>query len=102
MRQASDENEYRVLDATQLAVKILLNSFYGYSGYARARLYSLTLANAVTSFGRSNILEYSGKLSIILSAKWFSGMEQLYSLTKPENFSSFGQGSRDIGSLRRY
>ncbi|WP_410508903.1 DNA-directed DNA polymerase [Methanosarcina hadiensis] len=56
MRKASDENEYRVLDATQLAIKILLNSFYGYSGYARARLYSLTLANAVTSFGRNNIL----------------------------------------------
>ncbi|MDD4331352.1 MAG: DNA-directed DNA polymerase [Methanosarcinaceae archaeon] len=56
MKKAADENEYRVLDATQLALKILLNSFYGYSGYARARLYSLTLANAVTSFGRSNIL----------------------------------------------
>ncbi len=56
MKRALDENEYRVLDATQLALKILLNSFYGYSGYARARLYSLTLANAVTSFGRSNIL----------------------------------------------
>ena len=56
MKRASDQNEYRVLDATQLAVKILLNSFYGYSGYARARLYSLTLANAVTSFGRHNIL----------------------------------------------
>jgi DNA polymerase, archaea type len=56
MKKISDENEYRVLDATQLALKILLNSFYGYSGYARARLYSLTLANAVTSFGRSNIL----------------------------------------------
>ena len=57
MKKASDENEYRVLDATQLALKILLNSFYGYSGYARARLYSLTLANAVTSFGRNNILD---------------------------------------------
>jgi len=56
MRGTSNDNEYRVLDATQLALKILLNSFYGYSGYARARLYSLTLANAVTSFGRSNIL----------------------------------------------
>jgi DNA polymerase I len=56
MKRTSDENEYRVLDATQLAIKILLNSFYGYSGYARARLYSLTLANAVTSFGRNNIL----------------------------------------------
>ncbi len=56
MKSASDESEYRVLDATQLALKILLNSFYGYSGYTRARLYSLTLANAVTSFGRENIL----------------------------------------------
>lgn len=55
MKTASEE-EYRVLDATQLALKILLNSFYGYSGYARARLYSLTLASAVTSFGRENIL----------------------------------------------
>lgn len=55
MKNADDE-EYRVLDATQLALKILLNSFYGYSGYSRARLYSLTLASAVTSFGRENIL----------------------------------------------
>ncbi len=55
MKTASEE-EYRVLDATQLAFKILLNSFYGYSGYARARLYSLTLASAITSFGRENIL----------------------------------------------
>ena len=56
MKEVSNEHDYEVLDATQLALKILLNSFYGYSGYARARLYSLTLANAVTSFGRSNIL----------------------------------------------
>jgi DNA polymerase I len=54
--KAADEDEKRVLDATQLALKILLNSFYGYSGYTRARLYSLTLAGAVTSFGRENIL----------------------------------------------
>jgi DNA polymerase I len=55
MRSASEE-ERRFLDAKQYAMKILLNSFYGYSGYARARLYSLALANAVTSFGRENIL----------------------------------------------
>lgn len=55
MKSASEE-ERRFLDAKQYAMKILLNSFYGYSGYARARLYSLALANAVTSFGRENIL----------------------------------------------
>jgi DNA polymerase I len=55
MKSANDE-ERRFLDAKQYAMKILLNSFYGYSGYARARLYSLSLANAVTSFGRENIV----------------------------------------------
>ncbi|WP_292485767.1 DNA-directed DNA polymerase [Methanohalobium sp.] len=55
MKSISDGDTYRMYDATQLALKILLNSFYGYSGYARARLYSLTLANAVTSYGRENI-----------------------------------------------
>ena len=55
MKKAS-EKERLFLDAKQYALKILLNSFYGYSGYARARLYSLALANAVTSFGRENIL----------------------------------------------
>ena len=55
MKKAGDE-ERSFLDAKQYAMKILLNSFYGYSGYARARLYSLALANAVTSFGRENIL----------------------------------------------
>jgi DNA polymerase I len=54
--KTANEDDKRVLDATQLALKILLNSFYGYSGYTRARLYSLTLAGAVTSFGRENIL----------------------------------------------
>jgi DNA polymerase, archaea type len=55
MKQVGDE-ERSFLDAKQYAMKILLNSFYGYSGYARARLYSLPMANAVTSFGRENIL----------------------------------------------
>lgn len=55
--KGAGEEERRFLDAKQYAMKILLNSFYGYSGYARARLYSLALANAVTSFGRENIVK---------------------------------------------
>ncbi len=50
------EGEKRRLDAKQYAMKILLNSFYGYSGYARARLYSPVIANSVTSYGRENLL----------------------------------------------
>ncbi|MCK9282607.1 MAG: DNA-directed DNA polymerase, partial [Melioribacteraceae bacterium] len=53
----SSGSERDLLDAKQYAIKILLNSFYGYSGYQRARLYDLRIANAVTSFGRENILK---------------------------------------------
>jgi DNA polymerase I len=56
MRAAKTKEEQIMHNATQYALKLLLNSFYGYSGYIRARLYSLTLANSVTSFGRENII----------------------------------------------
>ena len=72
MMKASEE-ERRFLDAKQNAMKILLNSFYGYSGYARARLYSLALANSVTSFGRENILRTKKIIDEIGSAYVIDG-----------------------------
>lgn len=45
----------RVLNARQLALKDISNSFYGYTGYARARLFMLDVANAITGYGRENI-----------------------------------------------
>ncbi|WNY28867.1 hypothetical protein MmiEs2_10800 [Methanimicrococcus stummii] len=56
MKQTDDEQEILALDATQMALKILLNSYYGYTGYARARLYSMAMASSVTSIGRENII----------------------------------------------
>lgn len=53
--KGAKEEEFRILDMTQWAVKILLNSFYGYFGYSRSRMYELTVANAVTRTGRENI-----------------------------------------------
>lgn len=55
LMKTSPESERATLDAKQYAMKILLNSFYGYSGYVRARLYSMDVAAAVTSIGRENI-----------------------------------------------
>lgn len=57
LMKVAEGSEKAYLDARQYALKILLNSFYGYSGYSRARLYHLDIARAVTSFGRQNIQE---------------------------------------------
>jgi DNA polymerase I len=43
------------LDAMQNALKILSNSFYGYSGYPQARWYSRESAESVASWGRDYI-----------------------------------------------
>jgi DNA polymerase I len=57
LKQVEKEEEYRILDMTQWAIKILLNSFYGYFGYIRSRMYDLTIANTVTRTGRETITE---------------------------------------------
>ena len=57
LMKAAVGSEKEFLDARQYALKILLNSFYGYSGYTRARLFEVGIAAAVTSFGRQNIEE---------------------------------------------
>lgn len=47
--------EYRVLDAEQFSLKLILNSHYGYLGYFGARWYCLPCAKAITAWGRHYI-----------------------------------------------
>ncbi|MFP4117199.1 MAG: family B DNA polymerase [Candidatus Aenigmatarchaeota archaeon] len=54
-KEGGNEKEYNRLDAKQLAIKIMTNSFYGYTGYYRTRLYRLEIANAITAWGRVTI-----------------------------------------------
>jgi DNA polymerase I len=56
MRSASEQDK-KILDAKQNALKIMANAFYGYTGYIRARFYILDIANAITSCGRNLIQE---------------------------------------------
>ncbi len=55
MKQAKGKEEKRILDARQLALKILANSMYGYAAYIRARLYLIPVAESITAYGRDSI-----------------------------------------------
>ncbi len=46
-----------LLDGRQHALKILMNSFYGYLGYARSRWFSRECASAVTAWSRRYVQE---------------------------------------------
>ncbi|NPV61046.1 MAG: DNA polymerase elongation subunit [Methanotrichaceae archaeon] len=99
MKQAGDK-ERRFLDAKQYAMKILLNSFYGYSGYARARLYSLALANAVTSFGRENIVRTKKVIDDIGSVYVLDG--RMLSKDEAWKMGAGAAAARSAGSARRF
>jgi DNA polymerase I len=51
----TDKETRRILRAKQLALKDLANSLYGYTGYARSRLFVMNIANSITSLGRDAI-----------------------------------------------
>ena len=46
---------FTLLNARQHALKILLNSFYGYLGYSRSRFYSRESASAITAWARDYV-----------------------------------------------
>ncbi len=61
LKKEKDENKKNVLNARQHALKILLNSFYGYLAYERSRWYSFESARSVTAWSRHYIKEIADK-----------------------------------------
>ncbi|MEM5777285.1 MAG: DNA-directed DNA polymerase [Candidatus Aenigmatarchaeota archaeon] len=55
MKNATSEQVKKYLYAKQYAFKTVANAFYGYTGYIRARLYVLEIANTITATGRDTI-----------------------------------------------
>ncbi len=57
----SGSPEYHLLDLQQNVIKVIMNSYYGVSGYVRFRLYDREIGSAVTSVGRA-IIEHTRKV----------------------------------------
>lgn len=62
-KDAKDEKIRKILESKQIAVKYMTNSFYGYTGYTRARIYSLQVATSVTGCGRMLIEKTRDEIS---------------------------------------
>lgn len=62
MKKAKNEKDRKMLEAKQIAIKYVTNSFYGYTGYVRARFYVLDVASAITSCGRELIQKTKDKV----------------------------------------
>jgi len=97
LKISTDENEKRVLDARQEALKRMANAFYGYTGYMRARLYSIEIANAITSCGRfliqktKEIIESDKRFKVI-----YGDTDSLFIKTGAKNFDEAFKLGKEI------
>jgi len=57
-RYAFGSPEYHLFDMQQNVIKVIMNTYYGVSGYSRFRLYDREIGAAVTSVGRA-IIEHT-------------------------------------------
>ncbi len=55
MKESTDDEEKKILNVQQEALKRLANSMYGVYGYSRFRWYRLECADAITAWGRDYI-----------------------------------------------
>jgi DNA polymerase I len=55
MKEAKTDKEKDLYDSIQYAYKIMANSAYGFAGYARSRVFNISVASAVTAYGRDVI-----------------------------------------------
>jgi len=79
----------KVLFAKQWALKIVLNSVYGYLGYPRARWYSRECASATTAFARGYIHETIKKAEN-------AGFKVLYADTDSNFLEMFDKTKKDV------
>jgi DNA polymerase I len=97
LKISTDENEKRVLDAKQEALKRIANAFYGYTGYMRARVYSIEIANAITSCGRfliqktKEIVERDKRFKVI-----YGDTDSLFIKTNAKSFEEAFELGKEI------
>jgi len=91
-KKKKEGTDDKILFAKQWALKIILNSAYGYLGYARARWYSRESASAITSWARQYIHETSSKIEK-------EGFEILYNDTDSAVLLMGKKTKKDIETL---
>ncbi len=55
LKREGKVREAKLVDAKQKALKLILNSFYGYTGFPASRWYNIEVASAITAWGREYI-----------------------------------------------
>ncbi len=100
MKKETDPQKYDILNAKQLAIKIMANSFYGYTGYIRARLYMIDIANSITGYGRENIQKTKKLIEENFDVRVIYGdTDSVFIKTKTKNVDEAAKQAEEIAAF---
>ncbi len=100
MKKEKDKKRHDFLNAKQLAIKIMANSFYGYMGYVRSRLYKIDIANSITSYGRENIQKTKRLVESTFGVKVIYGdTDSVFIETKTKNIDEAAEQARKMAKF---
>ncbi|NYB51771.1 MAG: ribonuclease H-like domain-containing protein [Methanobacteriaceae archaeon] len=83
MKESEDEEEKRILNVQQEALKRLANSMYGVYGYSRFRWYRLECADAITAWGRDYIKKTMAKAEKFGFKPVYADTDGFYAVYQP-------------------
>lgn len=92
LKKLAKSSDDKTVEATQLALKTIANSIYGYYGFFGARWYNLECAKAITAYGRHHIQD------VIAKAKE-AGLQVLYSDTDSVFIALNGKSMDDVNGF---
>jgi len=100
MKKETNQEKYDFMNARQLAIKILANSFYGYTGYIRSRLYLMEIASSITSYGRENIQKTRKLIEENFGLKVIYGdTDSVFIKTKTDNVDKAAEEAEKISKF---
>jgi DNA polymerase, archaea type len=99
MTSARDDTERVRADAVQTSLKILINSFYGYLGFAQGRFSDFDAAEAVTAQGRALLKQMIGTLRTLGASPVEIDTDGIY-FVPPED--CLGRGKAAAGRLAAF
>ncbi len=85
MKKSEDDEEKKILNVQQEALKRLANSMYGVYGYSRFRWYRLECADAITAWGRDYIKKTMVKAEKFGFKPVYADTDGFYAVYQGEN-----------------
>ena len=98
--KTADDAKKASLNARQLALKDMANSFYGYTGYIRARLYMEQVVSSITAIGRDNIEKTKNLIENNFDVKIVYGdTDSVFVKTKTDNLDEAKENGDKISDF---